>query len=311
MSKLENNIGWCDATGNPVIGCRGCELGVHCYARNDTPARVLRAGSWPGMNGRKVETFGPGSERVPTQKGLGELETLNYLCICDKCHTTWPFSLIETSYCHAPVGNDVCKGELRRIRYFADSNSDWMDWPIEILAVALDQIRLAPNADVILCTKWPENFKGRIIRVLEWMESQHPSDRNDHFYNWLRDWMGGRPPVNIWLLTSITTAKTLRRSENLLKIPAAVHSLSMEPLWENIVIPPEIITRLKWIIVGGESGSNRQDCGEEALASIAMQAVAAGVPVYVKQDCAAKPGQQGRIPDNIWVLKQFPAAKPQ
>lgn len=32
----------------------------------------------------------------------------------------------------------------------------------------------------------------------------------------------------------------------------------------------------------------------------------AGVPCFVKQDCAAKPGQQGRIPENVWKCKEFP-----
>ena len=308
MINLENSIGWTDATGNPVIGCRGCELGDRCYARNDTPARVLRAGMWPGWKGRKVETFGPGSERVPVKKGLSDLRRMNQFCICNKCHSTWPGSLIETSYCHAPAGNDVCKGELRRIRYFADSNSDWMDWPLEQLVSALDDFRLAPNVDVILCTKWPENWKQR----LAWVLNRVSGGGNEPLRNWTRAWLNGEPPKNIWLLTSITTAKTLRRAEDLLKIPAAVHGLSMEPLWENVIIQPGIIARLNWIIVGGESGNRRRDCGADALVSIAMQAVAAGVPVYVKQDSAPKPGQQGRIPDNIWALKQFPkeAMKP-
>jgi hypothetical protein len=50
------------------------------------------------------------------------------------------------------------------------------------------------------------------------------------------------------------------------------------------------------------------DCGVDAIVSVAEQCQAAGVPVFVKQDCAAKPGQQGRIPDNIWKLKEFPDA---
>jgi hypothetical protein len=43
----------------------------------------------------------------------------------------------------------------------------------------------------------------------------------------------------------------------------------------------------------------------DAIVSVAEQCQAAGVPVFVKQDCAAKPGQQCRIPAAIWNLKQF------
>jgi protein gp37 len=308
MSILENSIGWCDATGNPVIGCRGCELGIRCYARNDTPARVLRAGQWPGMNGRKVETFGPGSERVPTKKGLEVLAGLNKLCICNKCHETFPVDALipGKTVWHVACSNGDIQSFLRRIRYFADSNSDWMDWPIDILARALEQIRLAPNVDVILCTKWAENW-GPTMDTLRRMNTKFVTSDTRL---WIDKWYNGEFPNNVWLLTSITTAKTLKRAQDLLNIPAAVHGLSMEPLWENIVIPPEILARLDWIIVGGESGGGRRDCGADAIVAVAKQAMLAGVPCYIKQDSATKPGQQGRILDEIWKLKQFPMRKP-
>lgn len=63
---------------------------------------------------------------------------------------------------------------------------------------------------------------------------------------------------------------------------------------------------INFVIVGGESGPKRRDCGWQAIRDVAKQCVAAGVPVFVKQDCAFKPGQQGRLPDEIWQLKQFP-----
>lgn len=50
--KIENSIGWCDATINAVTGCdkvsRGCK---NCYAEVGTRARVLRA--------QGKETWGP------------------------------------------------------------------------------------------------------------------------------------------------------------------------------------------------------------------------------------------------------------
>jgi protein gp37 len=64
---------------------------------------------------------------------------------------------------------------------------------------------------------------------------------------------------------------------------------------------------INWVIVGGESGPNRRDCTAGAIEHVAGQCAAANVPVYVKQDCAMNPGQQGRISDEIWSLKQFPA----
>ena len=66
------------------------------------------------------------------------------------------------------------------------------------------------------------------------------------------------------------------------------------------------LSGLDWVVVGGESGDPRRDCGIEPIVSIVSQCTAAGVPVYVKQDCARLPGQQGRIPDEIWKRKEWP-----
>ena len=42
------------------------------------------------------------------------------------------------------------------------------------------------------------------------------------------------------------------------------------------------------------------------LTDIVEQCQAAGVPAWVKQDSGLRPGQQGRIPDATWAVKQFP-----
>ena len=136
----------------------------------------------------------------------------------------------------------------------------------------------------------------------------------------------------------------------LLKTPAAVRFLSVEPLLESVKITPyvghnayhckcgwhdtehaimgyghdrktqspkqalcvkcgeeaKVYLALDWIIAGGESGKDRRDCGPDAICSVATQSVECGVPVFVKQDSALLPGTQGRIPKDIWALKQFP-----
>ena len=46
-----------------------------------------------------------------------------------------------------------------------------------------------------------------------------------------------------------------------------------------------------------------------AAGNLAGQAIAAGAAVYVKQDSHPRAtGQQGRLPDDLWALKQFPRA---
>lgn len=307
MSKIENSIGWCDETTNGVTGCSykspGC---VNCYAEVGTRARVLRS--------RGHETWGPKAERFPVNFEP-VFRRLNKLCMCDKCHEAHPFDQLGKQ-CRESKPETRCKGLLRRIRLFADSNSDWLDerWTVETLARFLDAIRKAPNIDTILLTKRPENFHPRMLEVFDFL-SDRQTIPEFSVYNWLADWIDGDIPPHIWLGVSVEDQKRADdRIPELLKIPAPVRFLSVEPLLEKVDLKIDenwALTRISkpdWVIVGGESGPDgkRRDCGVEAITSVADQCVAAGVPVYVKQDTAFKSGQQGRIPDDIWKLKQFP-----
>jgi protein gp37 len=64
-----------------------------------------------------------------------------------------------------------------------------------------------------------------------------------------------------------------------------------------------------WIVCGGESGPHFRPMELSWMQSIADQCEAAGVPLWAKQDCGRKPGQQGRIPDELWARKQLPTGK--
>lgn len=283
---LENPIGWCDSTsGGMVIGCRGCELGDDCYAKNDTPARVLRAGNWPSYKGQKIETFGPNSQRIPTKKGLGELARLNKLCICDNCHTTYPVERLRSNFLEcgkSDVGatqqDHRCTGRLRRIRFFTDSNSDWLDWPIEQLAQGLDAIRQAPNVDAILLTKWPELFEKRITDVCNYHQTE------DDLKEWCLSWWRGVPPQNVWLLTScLGNSLDRTRQAALAKIPAAILGLSCEPLWDRVSLPGS--WKPAWVIVGCDSSKHHRgwEDYERNAQSLIEQCADAGVAVFVKQ----------------------------
>jgi protein gp37 len=160
-------------------------------------------------------------------------------------------------------------------------------------------------------------------------------------------WRSAWPP-NVWIGTSVenqTYADT--RIPDLLRLQhAAVRFLSCEPLLGPVDLemcgwtpdymegPPGAgnpltgegspaagdpaeeyanritgLTRLDWVIVGGESGSKRRrEMDMDAARSLVAQCRSAGVPVFVKQDSGPAPGMQGRIPDDLWALKEFPPA---
>lgn len=298
MSKIENGIGWCDATVNALTGCTEVSPGcARCYAKVGTRARVLRA--------QGKETWGAKGERVPVNFEP-VFRRLNKLCVCDSCKEAHPIEWLtnrsEGLQSLGPIKcrNAKCDGRLRRIRLFADSNSDWLDpkWPVETLARFLDAIRLAPNVDVLLLTKRIELFDLRLQAV------RRNTNGSSGLYAWVLEWSAGKPPSNCWLGVSVEDNPRRDRIPVLRGTPAAVHFISFEPLLEDL--PKLTLDGIDWAIVGAESGKNRRDCGLEAITSTAMQCVRAGVKLYVKQDCHFKSGQQGRIGDDLWKRKEFP-----
>lgn len=290
--KIENSIGWCDATINAVTGCDKVSPGcAHCYAEVGIRGRILRS--------QGIETWGPKGVRVPVNFEP-TFRRLDKLCICDKCHEAhrWldedgRMKNYQCIYCGV-------FDTLRRIRLFADSNSDWLDdkWPVEILARFLDAIRRSPNIDVLLLTKRIDLWRERLTEVRHaW---------SDELNTWTERWLHGHPPFNVWIGVSVEDqSRAIDRIPVLLDTPAAVRFLSIEPLLRPIDYPFSN-SKLNWAIVGGESGNNFRDCGIDAILGVVQQCQALGIPVYVKQDAGRFPGHQGRIPDDVWKMKNFP-----
>lgn len=136
---------------------------------------------------------------------------------------------------------------------------------------------------------------------------------------------GQQPPAHFWFGFSWQPDHS-GDLDVFLDMPGAVRFLSAEPLLSPL--PPHLFETvdlgdptedrpvrrptkagllLQQVIVGGESGRRRRDCGIEAIVAAAESCVSAGLPVWVKQDCALLPGQQGRIPNPIWKLKELPS----
>jgi protein gp37 len=118
------------------------------------------------------------------------------------------------------------------------------------------------------------------------------------------DWGSGYP--HVWLGVSVENRRWLRRLDTLFGVPAVVHFASFEPLLGDLGDLSPWLPLLAWGIVGGESGPKRRPMELAWLLRIVAQCQAAGVATFVKQDTALKPEQQGRIPDDIWQIKQFP-----
>jgi protein gp37 len=153
-------------------------------------------------------------------------------------------------------------------------------------------IEATPHHTYQILTKRPQNMPGRIP--------------------WTRQSMGdalrGRslpaPWSHVWLGVSVESARYYERIARLLKIPAALRFLSLEPLLGPL--PDLPLAGIGWVIVGGESGPGYRPMALEWVESIRDQCVAAQVPVFVKQDAGPREGQQGRLPDELWRHKAVP-----
>ncbi len=64
---------------------------------------------------------------------------------------------------------------------------------------------------------------------------------------------------------------------------------------------------LRWCVVGGESGLGHRPLDLAWLPPVVTACQDAEIPLFVKQDSGARPGQQGRIPPELW-LQQLPWA---
>lgn len=80
--------------------------------------------------------------------------------------------------------------------------------------------------------------------------------------------------------------------------------VSVEPLLGRVVMGDHFT--MDWVIIGGESGHNFRPCNPDWVSDLALEANAANIMVYVKQDAGRFPGKQGSIPSEIWAMKEVP-----
>lgn len=146
------------------------------------------------------------------------------------------------------------------------------------------------------------------------------------------------PLPNVWLGVSAEDQKWADiRIPALLDTPAVVRFVSAEPLIGHIDMRAHLagscaehdfpggfcterdhpgVRHLDWLIVGGESGPGARPMNEEWARTLAIQAVRARVPVFVKQmgsvlgrelGAGSKGGDFDAFPDDL-KIREFPSA---
>jgi protein gp37 len=99
-------------------------------------------------------------------------------------------------------------------------------------------------------------------------------------------------PANIWMGTSIENQGFIHRAHHLLKVPAAIRFLSIEPLLGPVRGLP--LDRIGWVIVGGESGPGARPMDEAWVLAIKDECNDAKVPFFFKQWGGVQKSRTGR-----------------
>lgn len=173
--------------------------------------------------------------------------------------------------------NKDAEGAAERPRVFCASMADVFDneAPAGQRLRLLRLIMETPNLDWLILTKRPGYIRAALRECAEDFECGAP------LHAWIYEWLGGNPPANVWLGTSIENDKVLSRIDDLKKTPTVVHFLSVEPLIGPI--DHMDLTHIEWVIIGGESGPGARPMHPDWARRVRDLSVEARVPVLFKQ----------------------------
>lgn len=243
-SKIE----WTDATVNFWWGCTkvgpGCD---HCYAE-----------AWAKRTGGGLWGVG-----VPRRKIKGAVKLLYRL---DNGYADWAADQACIVGNAEVFGLPVPTMGPRR-RVFIQSMSDLFDTevPVEWFGEAWDHIERCDRLELQIVTKRLTVIEKRLAAI-------------------------GRTswPKHAGLIISVVNQDEADRDiPRLIELKAKLGipwiGLSMEPLLSAIVLKPEWLGHLDWVIVGGESGPKARPLHPDWVRALRDQCTAAGVPFLFKQ----------------------------
>ncbi len=317
----ETGVEWCDLTFNLWRGCKKKSAGCgNCYAARFAQFNPAVLGSW-GPGRPRVHAVGSYVAQVARwneRAGAGLFRE------CSVCGRRGFYKRVERPFPGGLLGcpNPDCvalpeqESDVARPRVFSASMADWLDddeavpvgWLLELLRL----VHGSPNLDWLLLTKSPEVWEERLTLALG-VDRIETGEKGGAFRRWLTDWLSGEEsPRNVWVGTSVENQEWAdKRIPALLRIPAAVRFLSVEPMlgpvnlewalpWKpNIEAMRPTVLRdelerlaerdrehtslIHWVICGGESGSRARVFDPCWAIDLMRQCERAGVPFFMKQ----------------------------
>lgn len=188
-------------------------------------------------------------------------------------------------------------GETRTV--FGNSLGDFFHKELDDYRTdAWDIIRRTPNLIWIILTQRPGNILSRL-----------PAD-----------WDTGYP--NVWLGVSASDQQHAdKRIPTLLRVPAALHLVSLEPLVNAVTLrdwlkPNDKGRKIGWVITGGMSGKNwrHYPLYPPWVRSLRDQCTASGIPFFFKQLGGPpdnyRAGDQALLDGELWKQIPISTAKP-
>lgn len=140
-----------------------------------------------------------------------------------------------------------------------------------------------------------------IIKKANWHQYQILTKRSDILKEFGEYY--GKFPDNVWIGVSVENEYYKNRINDLKKVDANIHFLSLEPLLGPV--GKLDLEDIEWVIVGGESGVNYRECRIEWIREIRDQCLEKDVPFFFKQWGGITSKSGGKILDGkIW--NQFP-----
>lgn len=265
----KTKIEWADDTWNPIRGCSRVSAGcVNCYAEGTA---------------HRFSGVGLPYEGLTNDRGVwnGRIKVVDE-------HMTDPLRWREPR------------------RVFVNSMSDLFHENVadEVIDTVFAVMALASRHTFMVLTKRPD----RMLQYMNGLARYPPGHCWENALRSFRVFKGddhkGQPWIqsfnlplkNVHLGVSVEDVKALARIPTLMRTPAAVRFLSLEPLIERVDVSPWLTapgaciyvdgkpTRgLDWLIVGGESGPGARPCALEWIETIVDHARATATPVFVKQ----------------------------
>jgi protein gp37 len=292
-------IEWTEVTWNPVTGCDrispGCD---HCYAL--ALAKRLKAMGQP-----KYQNDGD-----PRTSGPGFGVTCHEDSLADPLRWRTPRVVFVNSMSdvgHARVPRSFAARMWAAMALTRRHTFQVLTKRPKRLAVMLADPAFAAevgrHATGLICSRfwqcWQLDLGGQRLAGDSGVGGGWTATETNDGTLWSPPW----PLPNVWAGTSIESDDYTWRADILRQVPAAIRFLSLEPLLSPL--PSLDLSRIDWVIVGGESGPAYRPVDLAWVRDIRDRCAALRIPLFFKQIGGPTPKAGGRQLDGrTW--SQYP-----